>query len=442
MKDLIIIGAGPGGYELALEAAKKGLQVTIIEEDELGGTCLNYGCIPTKSFYHAATLLKEFHEASNVGITGPINWDYEKTLERKNEIVRTLVSGIQFMLEKAKVEVIKGRGVLQSPTSVKVNNQIVEGKHIVIATGSSSAKLPLPGFDLPNVISSLELLDLTTIPKKLAIVGGGVIGIEFASIFSKFGSEVEVFEALETILPQNDREISKRLLSYLKQDKIKFHLKTMVTKIEQQGNLQLFYKEKDQEQTANADIVLVAVGRKPNIHHIGLEELGIDFDRYGIKVNEHFQTNIPNIYAIGDVTGKMMLAHSATFSGFQVLKHLLHEKDAIDFSILPSCVFTFPEIASVGITEEEAKEHYQTYKAYFRANGKAHTIGNTDGFMKIIAINEQIKGVHILGPHASDLISEAVALLNKQTTVNELKNFIHPHPTLGEIFSQAIREDH
>ncbi|MDD3106552.1 MAG: FAD-dependent oxidoreductase, partial [Bacilli bacterium] len=175
---------------------------------------------------------------------------------------------------------------------------------------------------------------------------------------------------------------------------------------------------------------------------IGLEELGIDFDRYGIKVNEHFQTNIPNIYAIGDVTGKMMLAHSATFSGFQVLKHLLQEKDAIDFSILPSCVFTFPEIASVGITEEEAKEHYQTYKAYFRANGKAHTIGNTDGFMKIIVINEQIKGVHILGPHASDLISEAVALLNKQTTVNELKNFIHPHPTLGEIFSQAIREDH
>ncbi|HQC74714.1 MAG TPA: FAD-dependent oxidoreductase, partial [Bacilli bacterium] len=295
----------------------------------------------------------------------------------------------------------------------------------------------------PQVLSSTEMLDLDVIPKKLAIVGGGVIGIEFASIFQQFGSEVEVFEALDTILPLSDREISKRLLSYLKQSGIKFHLKTMVSKIEKTDHLQLFYQEKDQELTTEADVVLVAVGRKPKLDKLGLEEVGIVYDRFGIKVNEHFQTNFPHIYAIGDVTGKMMLAHSATYSGFQVLKHLLHQSDRIDFSILPSCVFTFPEVAQVGLTEEEAKSlDYRVLKSFFRANGKALTINETNGFIKIIVVDEVIRGVHILGPHASDLISEAVALLNQKTTVQEMKNFIHPHPTLGEIFASAIREDH
>ncbi|MGD9604705.1 MAG: dihydrolipoyl dehydrogenase [Bacilli bacterium] len=443
MKDLIIIGAGPGGYELALEAASHGLEVTLIEEDALGGTCLNYGCIPTKSFFHVAKLIKDLKESENLGFSHQPSWDYEKTLNRKNEIVSQLVAGIKFLLEKAKVEIIIGHGTLISHHEVQVGNNIYEAKSIVIATGSSSAKLPLPGFDLPQVLTSLEMLDINYIPKKLAIVGGGVIGIEFASIFKLFGSEVEVFEALDTILPPSDREISKRLLSYLKQMGIKFHLKTMVSKIEKNNQLMLCYREKEQDYQMEVDTVLVAVGRKPNIKQIGLENVGIDFDRFGIKVNQHFQTNISNIYAIGDVTGKMMLAHSATYSGFQVLKHLLQQHDQIDFSILPSCVFTFPEVAQVGVTEEEAQTtNYQVYKSYFRANGKALTIGETDGFIKIIVIDNIIKGVHILGPHASDLISEAVALINKKTSVTELRNFIHPHPTLGEIFSQAIREDH
>ncbi|HNZ50783.1 MAG TPA: dihydrolipoyl dehydrogenase [Bacilli bacterium] len=435
MRDLIIIGAGPGGYELALEAASQGLKVTLIEKDALGGTCLNHGCIPTKSFYHTAKLIKDFQEAQNLGFSPLPNWDYQKTLHRKNEIVSQLVGGIKFLLEKAQVEVIHGHGKLISPHQVQVNEQIIEGAFIVIATGSSSAKLPLPGFNLPQVLSSTEMLDLDVIPKKLAIVGGGVIGIEFASIFQQFGSEVEVFEALDTILPLSDREISKRLLSYLKQSGIKFHLKTMVSKIEKTDHLQLFYQEKDQELTTEADVVLVAVGRKPKLDKLGLEEVGIVYDRFGIKVNEHFQTNFPHIYAIGDVTGKMMLAHSATYSGFQVLKHLLHQSDRIDFSILPSCVFTFPEVAQVGLTEEEAKSlDYRVLKSFFRANGKALTINETNGFIKIIVVDEVIRGVHILGPHASDLILEAVSLLNQKTTVQGNEKF-HSSPShLGRNF--------
>ena len=443
MKDLIIIGAGPGGYELALEAAHQGLKVTLIEEDALGGTCLNYGCIPTKSFYHVAKLIKDFKESASLGFSNQPSWDYQKTLIRKNEIVQQLVLGIKFLLEKAQVEVVMGRGTLVSHHQVLANNQIYEASNIVVATGSSSAKLPLPGFNLPNVLTSLKMLDIKSIPNKLAIIGAGVIGIEFASIFRQFGSEVEVFEALDTILPLCDREISKRHLSYLKQTEIKFHLKASVSKIEQSHSLIINYREKDQDLKTEADVVLVAVGRKPNIANLGLEDLKIDFDRFGIKVNEHFQTNIPNIYAIGDVTGKMMLAHSATYSGFQVLKHILGQTDVIDFSILPSCVFTFPEIAQVGMTEEEAQnQNYKIHKFFFRANGKALTINETDGFIKIISVDDLITGVHILGPHASDLISEAVSLINNKTHVNELKNFIHPHPTLGEIFAQAIREDH
>ncbi len=441
MKDLIIIGAGPGGYELAIQAAKHGLSTVLIEEDQLGGTCLNHGCIPTKSFYHAASVLRDFQTAADFGITGSCNLDFSLMLQKKNRIVSELRDGIRFMVEKSGAEMVFGHGKLLSKNQVEVNGTVIEGKTIVLATGSSSARLPLPGFNLPNVITSKEMLELDFVPKKLAVIGAGVIGIEFASIFSRFGSQVEVFEALEGILPVTDKEISKRLLSYLKASGIKFHLNAMVSRVEEDNGLKLWYTEKGQEDNASADVILVAVGRKPNLGNLGLDAAGILYDRRGIKVDANFKTNLDNVYAIGDVTGQMMLAHSATYSGYQVLKNLLGETERIDFFVLPSCVFTFPEVASVGLTEDEAAgKDYKVNKAYFRANGKAATMGEADGFIKIISVSGLIKGVHILGPHASDLISEAVALINKKTSAKEFKDFIHPHPTLGEIFTSALRD--
>lgn len=437
MKDLIIIGAGPGGYELALEAAKNGLSTVLVEKAEVGGTCLHHGCIPTKTYYKTASILKEIKSFHEHGITGDFHFDFSKAYNRKNEIVSNLTSGIQFMLKKAGVELVYGEARLESNKKVRVNNDVFTAKYIVIATGSRASTLPFLNFDNPDIISSREMLEEKHIPKKLVIVGGGVIGIEIASIFNYFGSEVEVIEMLDNILPNIDREISKRLLSYLKSQGIKFHLKSRLESVE--GH-KVFFQEKEKEQMLTFDKLLIAVGRKPNIENLGLEEVGIRFDQKGIIVNDNFQTNIPNIYAIGDVTGKMMLAHSATYSGFQVLKHLLGEEGEIDFSILPACVFSFPELATVGLTEEEASDlNYQVNKFYFKANGKAQTIGETEGFVKVISVDNIIRGVHILGPHASDLIHEAVILLNKEVTKVEFNNFIHAHPTLSETIGQSLR---
>ncbi|HEY8396139.1 MAG TPA: NAD(P)/FAD-dependent oxidoreductase, partial [Bacilli bacterium] len=282
-----------------------------------------------------------------------------------------------------------------------------------------------------------EILSERSIPKKLVIVGAGVVGIEIASIFHQFGSDVEVIEALDTILPQIDREITRRLAGYLKNQGIKFHLSAKVKDI--QGNKVIFSK-KDVDYTLNFDKLLIAIGRIPNTENLGLEKLGIEFNKKGIVVNSDFQTNIPNIYAIGDVTGKMMLAHSATYSGYHVLKHILGEKSGIDFSILPSCVFSFPEVATVGLSEEEcAEQNPKTYKFQYMANGKAQAMGETEGLLKVVCVEDEIKGVHILGANASDLIHQAVVLMNKKATVEELSEMIFAHPTLSEIFGHFMR---
>ncbi|NLD26585.1 MAG: FAD-dependent oxidoreductase, partial [Acholeplasmataceae bacterium] len=336
---------------------------------------------------------------------------------------------------KAGVELVYGEAMLESANRIRVNKEFYEGKNIVIATGSRAALLPFLDPSNPDIITSTEILSEKNPPKKLVIIGGGVIGIEIASIFNLFGSEVEVIEMMDSIIPNLDKEISKRLLALLKAQGIKFHLSARVEAV--QGK-KVTYSDKNGEMTLNFDKLLVAVGRKPNIEKLGLDKVGIRYDKSGIIVNENFQTIIPNIYAIGDVTGKMMLAHSATYSGYQVLKTLLNEEDRIDFSILPSCVFTFPEVATVGLTEEECKElNYRVAKYYFKANGKAQTMGETDGFVKMIIVDDLIKGVHILGPHASDLIHEAVVLIAKKASIDELHNFIHAHPTLSEVIGHC-----
>lgn len=437
-KDLIIIGAGTGGYELALAASKKGLSTLLIEEKAVGGTCLHHGCIPTKTLYHSAKILKDIKSYSEFGLCSNYEFDYLKAREKKNEVVNTLHSGINFQLKTQKVETIYGRAKLISKNEVEVNEEAYSANFIVIATGSSSINLRLPGFDNKNVVSSTEMLNINEVPKNLVVIGGGVIGIELASIFKYYGSNVEVIEAQDRILPMIDKEVSKRLTAYLKNSGIKIYTSSSVVGIEDN---KVYFNSKGEIIHTVYDKVLVSVGRRPNVDGLGLEDVGINYSHKGIEVDNNFKTNIDNIYAIGDVTGKMMLAHTATYSGYKVLSHILGENRAIDFNLIPNCVFTFPEVASIGLTEDEAKGvDYKVNKFLFKANGKAHTIGESDGFVKIISFADKILGVHILGPNASDIIHEAAILMNADIGIEKAKNIIFAHPTLSETFGGCILE--
>ncbi len=437
MKDIIIIGAGPGGYETAIKAAKQGLSVLLIEKDKLGGTCLQKGCIPTKAYYQSAAVLRQLNQREDYGITGNFAFQFEKTYKRKEKIVSDLTQGVAFLLKRHNVEVVYGPARLVSTKEVAVDDSVYRGKNIIIATGSKPAVFP--DWNVSAAITSDELLALKEVPKKLAIIGGGVVGIEFASIFNAFGSEVEIFEIADTILPMFDREISRRLQSYLKTQGIKIHTGARVLGLEEKGKI--YYRAGNEEKSSAADYLLIYVVRIPYIDGLGLDAAGIKYDRRGIKVNSYFQTNVKNIYAIGDVTGKMMLAHTATYGGYHALSHILEEKSRVNFKIVPSCVFTFPEVAMAGLTEAECGRYeYRVHKAYFRANGKAVTMNDADGFIKIITVNNKIKGVHIIGPHASDLIHEAVIAMNGNIAADRFAECIHAHPTLGEIYLQAFEQ--
>ena len=438
IRDLIIIGAGPGGYELALAASKRGLSTLLIEEKSVGGTCLHHGCIPTKTYYHSAKLLRDLKSFNDFGIYGDFEFSFSKAKEKKNEVVQNLYNGINFQLKNQKVQIIYGRAKLISKNEVMVNDEVHNANYIVIATGSTSINLNLPGFDNKNVLTSTELLDINEVPKNLVVIGGGVIGIELASIFNYFGSKVEVIEAMDRILPLIDKEVAKRLAAYLKNLGIKINTSSSVVGIEEN---KVYYNSKGQISFAPYDKVLVAVGRRANVNDLGLAEVGIIYSKKGIDVDNNYKTNIDNIYAIGDVTGKLMLAHTATYSGYKVLSDILGEKKEIDFNLVPNCIFTFPEVASIGITEDEAKGvDYKVNKFLFKANGKAHTIGDSDGFVKIISYNNKILGVHILGPSASDIIHEAAILMNSNLSIEEAKKIIFAHPTLSEALGGCILE--
>lgn len=437
MKDLIIIGAGPGGYEMALEAAKNGLSTLLIEKDEVGGTCLHRGCIPTKAYHRTAYLLKSLKNSQEFGIKADFSFDFQANLERKDKVVKGLCEGIKFMLKKAGVELVYGEGRLEGPNRVSVAGEIHEGKNIVIATGSRPARLPFGDIRNPDVITSDGILSEKSIPKKLVIVGAGVVGIEIASIYNQFGSDVEVIEAMDSILPNLDKEISRRLAGFLKNQGIKIHTSAKVRDVK--GG-KVVFSEKEEEHALSFDKLLLAIGRVPNVENLGLDAVGIEYDRKGIKVDADFRTNIPNIYAIGDVTGKMMLAHAATYAGFHVLKRIQGEESKTDFSLVPSCVFSFPEVATVGLSEEEcAGLNPKVYKFQYLANGKARATGETEGFLKAVCVDGEVKGVHIIGAGASDLIHQAAVLMNKKGTVEELADMVFAHPTLSEIFGHFMR---
>jgi len=445
--DIIIIGAGPAGYETALLAAKNNLSVTIIESVKAGGTCLNEGCIPTKAFCRNASLLEELKEAETFGIENlSYTFNFGKVIERKNQIVSSLVNGIEFLMKNKLITYVQGDAIFKDKNSVIVGDQEYSADYIIIATGSVTKILPIEGNSLPGVITSKEMLDIDHIPERLCIIGAGVIGLEFASIFNAFGSKVTVLEYMKDILPGFDTDLTKRLKQVLVKKGIEIINQASVQKIEKNENgneLSVIYEYKGEHKAYNANIVLMAVGRVPNIDSLNLSDINIEYSHKGIVTNDFLQTNLPSVYAIGDINGKCLLAHAATFQGIKALNHILGVKDTIHPEIMPSAVFTLPEVATVGLTEEQCKERgiiFKARKSFFRSNGKAVSMGEPEGFCKLISDeNDKIIGCHIFGAHAADLIHEISSLINMNATISDYKNIIHAHPTLSEVIQESVR---
>lgn len=445
---IIIIGAGPGGYETALLAAKRGVEVVLIEAGHVGGTCLNEGCIPTKTFCKNAEVLDTLREASVFGVTDlSYTFDFSAVRQRKDTVVEQLRGGVESLLSHKLITLVRGKAAFKDEHTVVVGETEYSADYIIVATGSVSATLPIPGNDLPGVLTSKEILDIEEIPQRLCVIGGGVIGLEFASIFKSFGSEVTVLEYCKDILPRFDTDLAKRLKQSLGKRGIEIQTQAQVLLIEISDNaLNVKFSRKGKEETVVADKVLMAVGRRANVASLNLSDIGLEYSTKGIPVNENMQTNLPHIYAIGDINGKMMLAHAATFQGIVALDHIMGLSDEIDLSVMPAAVFTSPEAAAVGMTEEDCKEAgiaIKCLKSFFRANGKAVTMGETDGFCKLIVEAEspaRILGCHLYGPHSSDIIQEVAALISRKATLEEFKSIVHTHPTLVEVLQSAAHQ--
>ena len=413
--DLIIIGAGPGGYRAAEYAAKQGMKVTIFENNEVGGTCLNVGCIPTKTYVHSAT----FAEAR----------------ERMATVIPQLRAGVEGILSHPNITLVREKAVFgKTPLLLEGVGKVP----IIIATGSETKWLPIKGIDDPRVVDSTGLLNLENLPKRLAIIGAGVIGMEFASVFHRFGSEVTVIEYLEECLPALDSDIAKRLRKYLEKQGITFKMKTAV---ENMADI-------------DADVILIATGRRPRTEGLNLEALGVTLTPQGvIPVDDNYQLSIVNsqlngVYAIGDVNGRQMLAHAAEMQAVRAVNHILGKQDNIRFDIMPAAIFTTPEAACVGPTEDQLKEQgiaYECRKSFWRANGKALAMAETEGMLKLFVTppsegqgGGSILGCHAYGAHAADIVQEVSVLMCRDTTVAQLRDMVHIHPTLSEILKSAV----
>lgn len=447
-KDIIIIGGGPGGYVAAIRAAQLGLNVTVIEKDKLGGTCLNRGCIPTKALYRNAEILNILENIDEFGINiSDYSINVAKVQDRKNKIVHTLVSGVEQLLKANKVEVISGEATLKDKNTVTVKTadgvHDITTKNIIIATGSVPYMPKIKGIEEKGVVTSDELLEFEEIPEELVVLGGGVIGLEFAGIFNAMKTKVKVIKASTTMFPSVDSDITKRYSAYLKKQGIEVQSSVDVKSIERQGEKLVIKAEgKKGEMSITADTILISKGRRANVKGLDIESLGIVMDKKGIRVDENLKTNIEGVYAIGDVNGISLLAHAASHQGVYAAEHIAGLTNKKYEAIIPDCIFVFPEIASVGVTEDEAKKReleYNTSKFMFGANGKALSLGEGDGFIKILSLKEDdtIIGVHIMGPHASDLIHEGALAINNKLSVEDIKGTVHAHPTLSEAFYEA-----
>lgn len=443
--DLIIIGGGPGGYETALLAAQRGLAVTLIERGNLGGTCLNEGCIPTKTLCRSAALACDMKKAAELGVAvGDWSVDFPTIMARKNAVVEQLRTGVEALMRHPKISLVTGDARFVDALTVEVAGERYAARDVIIATGSTAATLPIEGADLPGVVTSKELLDLHELPQRLTVIGAGVIGLEFASIFHALGSNVTVLEYAREVLPHFDTDMAKRLRQSLGKRGIIIETQAAVKSVAKiNSSLAVNYEKKGKTLAVEADVVLMAVGRKANVSSLNLDDVGIDYTQRGITVDDNMLTNVPHVYAIGDINGKMMLAHAATFQGVCALNHIMGESCRVRLDVMPAAVFTMPEVATVGLTEDDCKERgieYVAKKSFFRANGKALSIGEPEGYCKLlVAADHRLLGCHILGAHASDVVQEVCALITRGASCDDLALTIHAHPTLSEVVLSAAR---
>ncbi|MCI7451550.1 MAG: dihydrolipoyl dehydrogenase, partial [Prevotella sp.] len=426
--DIIIIGSGPGGYRTASYALQQGKQVVIIEKAEAGGTCLNSGCIPTKCLAHDAE--------ANAS-------DFPAAAERKRNVMNQLRQGIEQLLSAPGITLVRGEATFKDARTVTVDGTDYEADDIIIATGSSSKMPPVEGIDNPRVITSTEALNFQTLPAEIVIIGAGVIGMEFASILSRFGAKVSVIEYLKECLPVIDKDIAKRVRKQMeKLQGVTFYMDSAVKAIN--DNEVVFVSNKNGKETrleCPGCPVLIATGRKPNIEGLNLEAAGVECSPKGITVNDNMLTSVPHIYAIGDVTGRQMLAHAATFMGFRAVNAIVGKADKIRFDIMPSAIFTYPEAAAVGLTEDQCKQQgieCRALKGYYRANGKALAIDEPEGMVKLVAgADGKILGCTSYGAHSADIVQEVTAYMNCNATVADIAYSVHIHPTLSEILQDA-----
>lgn len=440
---IAIIGGGPGGYVAAIRAAQLGAKVILVERDRIGGLCLNHGCIPTKALLKSAKLYKDIKEASKFGIDlGPeiaINWS--NLMNRKEKIVNQLVKGVENLLEKNGVEVILGDAKALSEHRLMVGTEEIECEYLILATGTSSAIPPFSGIldaiASEIAIDSNQAMALTELPRSIAILGGGVAAVEFAALFSGLGSEVLILQRSEQILKNMDQDVRTAMHFQLEREEVQIATGVKITSID--GHV-VTYEEKGLTKRFDAEKILMCLGRKPNLE--GFEALGLELMAGAVKTNGFMETSIPDVYAIGDLNGKQMLAHVASAEGIIAVEHILDQAAELDYLRIPSCIYSMPEVGVIGLTEEEAHalgRDIVISKFPMNANGKALAEGDATGFVKIIASQErgEVLGVHIVASHATDMIAEAVAIMSMNGTVYDLSRIIHPHPTLSESIMEA-----
>jgi len=443
MYDLIVLGAGPGGYEAAAHAGELGKKVALIEKKHIGGICLNSGCIPTKTLLHSAKTLQLCREAENYGIkAGKLEIDYGKIQRRKKEVVALLLKGIEGKLKRSGVEILWGEGRLLSKNAIEVNEKSYETKNILIATGSRPAVPPIEGIDSPHVLDSTAILELDRIPKSLTVIGAGAIGLEFACFFNEMGTEVKVIEMLPHIAYQMDTEIASYLLKSLEKKGIDFALSSIVTSIDKEG---IAYKgENGNIEAVQSEIILNATGRLPNLENIGLDEIGILYDAKGIKTDLQGKTSLPGVWACGDVTGRCLLAHAAAREGIVAVNNMFGKKDVMRYKAIPNVIYTHPEVAAAGMTEQMLQQEEIDYKKnILPLNISGRFVAENEkkqGYVKVLTGSQyhEILGVHIIGGAASEMIYGIAAFIEMEMRVEDIKEIVFPHPTVSEAIKETI----